>query len=189
MKFTSAFLVLAFSVTAFGQADDNGQVVQPIPVPAGERALDQISEIKLTEKTVLTTFIEQDELRGSGSVYGMGDTSAKVNCSLAASDVKLSNFNEVDREDVGTAKGSRFYISPKKSITLNYKTSSLGVEAIKPWCNGEPELCEGQPTYYVYRTIITLTDKASNEWSLSCLAPFSRELYVSDVKINGIKIK
>lgn len=176
------------SQAALAQSDDYDQVAQPIPVPAGELVLDELKEVKLTDKVVLTTYLEQKQLRGKGLVLGL-DGNADVNCSLSSSsEVAMSNFKQLQKESVGGSSGARFYISPKESISLKYQTSSVGVEAVKPWCNGEPELCDGQMTY-AYRTVITLTDKASNKWALSCLAPFSRELYASDVKIIGLKIK
>lgn len=180
-----ALATVLCSQTVFANSEDN--VVDPIPLPAGERALDDLKEIHLTENAQLTTYVESDNLEGKSSVYGMGQPS-QVSCSLMANEVSMSNFKATRRESVGGTDGFRFYIAPKKSITLSYKIDSVGVEAYKKSCNGEPELCDPN-TYYQYRTEVKTTDKSGNEWVLSCIAPFSRELYVSDVKINGIVIK
>lgn len=187
MRLAYAFLALAFSTTALAQDDGFDQVVPPYQVPAGEIRIDALTEIKLTDETVLTAYVQKNDQKAS--VYALGDTSAQVKCILSASEVGLGNFDVVKTEDLG-GPGTRAYLSPKKTISLKFKTSLLGVEEVRPSCDGEPELCEGQPTYYVYRTQIITTDKTgNNSWNLNCVAPFSRPVFASDVKINGIKIK
>ena len=187
MKFTSAFLVLAFSVTAFGQADDRGQVVPPYPIPAGEIALTSLAEIEINEDLLLTAYVEKDDRQAA--VYVMGDLTAQVKCNKSASKIALSNFDVLKKEYPG-GTGVRVYLAPKKNITLKFKTSLQGVEEAAPQCNGEPELCDGHYNTFNYRTQIIATDKTGNSsWNLNCVAPFSRPIFASDVKINGIKIK
>lgn len=188
MKLASALLVLAFSTTALAQSDDGyDQVIPPYPVPAGEIRIDALTEIKLTDETVLTAYVQKSDQ--NASVYAMGDTSATVKCNLTATEVGLGNFDVIKTEHPG-GSGVRIYLSPKKNITLKFKTSRQGVEAVVPECNGEPELCEGQSTTYVHRTQIIATDKTgNNSWNLNCVAPFSRPVFASDVKINGLEIK
>ncbi len=172
--------------TAFAQGSDD-QIVPPYPVPAGEVRIDALQEIKLTEESVFTAYVEKND--ENASVYAMGDTSADVKCNLSASEIGLGNFDVVKKEFPGGA-GARVYLSPKKNITLKFKTSLQGVEEVVPQCNGEPELCEGQSTTYVHRTQIIATDKTGNSsWNLNCEAPFSRPVFASDVKINGLQIK
>lgn len=165
--------------------NDNGQVIPPYPVPKGEVRIDALKEIELTENLLLTAYVQKGEEKAT--VYGNGDWRAEVKCNLTASNVKLSKFELLKTEYPG-GTGARLYISPKESMTLKYKTSLQGVDTEEPWCNGEPEFCNGKP-YYVYRTQIFATDKKGNNWSLNCVAPFSRPVFASDVKINGIKIK
>ncbi len=172
---------------AQSQDDNYDEVVPPYPVPAGEVRLDALKEIKLTENLVLTAYVEKNDREAS--VYAMGDTSVEVSCNLSASNVSLSNFEVLKKEFPG-GSGARVYLSLKKDITLNFKTSLQGVEESKPWCNGEPEMCDEQSKKYVYRTQIIATDRTGNSsWNLNCVAPFSRPVFASDVKINGIKIK
>ncbi len=186
MKIAVALLTLAFSFSALAQSDDYDQAGFPNPIPKGEIAIDALKEIKLTKDLVVTAYVEKTQ--HAANVYGAGEQSADVNCNLSASEVELSNFNLLKRESVGGGTGARVYLSLKDSATLKYKTSSLGVEEVKPWCNGEPELCQGS-SHYAHRTEVIATDKSGNSWNLSCLAPFSRTVYASDVKIEGLKIK
>lgn len=187
----NAIVVLLFAVLAhpaMAQSDDDQVCPPSAPIPKGEIALDQLQEVKLKENSVFTTYIEGREMKGNTSLQTSSVSGAGVPCSLTTNNVNMSNFREVTRETVGGGSGFRFYASPKSSITLTQTMNSVGVEEVKPSCNGEPELCTEMP-HYEYRTIITLADKNRNEWKLSCLANFSRELYVSDVQIQGVKIK
>lgn len=189
MKYSILVLAAVLcSQAALAQSDDYDQAGFPAPaIPAGEQALDSIKEIKISEATQLYTYRINGKLSGKGQTTAYSHIVNQVSCSLSGN-ADASNFIELARHNPGS--GVRFTVAPKKSIKLQYRTSSGGVEQVKPACNGEPELCEthGNVTY-AFRTNIILADKSGSEWKLSCLAPFSRELYVSDVKVNGLQIK